>query len=121
MDEILFAEYGQPPLGPNNLTRDVDWPPIPTSESSTSSQPQAGILFEAEGGDGAASSAPSRSYHHDYLLAHPADHKGPRTYVTSAQQINARQDKDQKSVVGLFENTSGPGTEVRLVTCVSLA
>lgn len=106
MAELIFAEYGKPPNGPNNLIgTNIDWPQaVPAGSVPPRTADSAG--------DDAASAS-------QFLLSEPGNGgRGHRSYVTSAHQLNVRQDTDHKSVVGLFANTSGPGTEVsRILAC----
>ncbi len=102
-----FANYGEPPHTPNNLTPSLDWPPNSDDDTDTE---DPGIQPTSPEVTDAVSATGSRST--QFLL--PG--KGARSFVTSAHQLSMRHDKDKKSIVTLFANTSGPGTEV---SCVS--
>ncbi len=85
--DAYFTEYGQPPHTSNNLTPDPNWPldghgahPFNAPQSTTS---------RTTGAD-AVSATGSRSTH---FLLPDSEGRGPRSYITSAHQINARQRK----------------------------
>lgn len=95
----IFAEYGVPPDSPNNLTPGFDWPGTTAGGSQPSDQAGSGDAVQAS-----AASAGGTSF----LLRQRA----PRSYFTTATQINTAQDMDKRSIVSIFANVSGPGTEV---------
>ena len=124
--DIVFAPYGEPPDGPNNPVPTHDWPaPAAGTYDKIDSRLLSGLRRRLAGGalaqtvlsnpseetgsDAASIFAPSGS---NFLAAEPGSRRGPRSYITTASKLNVRQDTDQKSIVSLFSNTSGPGAEV---------